>query len=97
MTKEIAAAGLAALNSMVESAEKLQLLLMLIERATSIAVVREFLKSRGIQHSAASWEELRTKRIFPAIDVDASSTRREELLMSEEELAIDHCQYRRQV
>lgn len=68
MTKEIAAAGLAALNSMVESAEKLQLLLMLIERATSIAVVREFLKSRGIQHSAASWEELRTKRIFPAID-----------------------------
>jgi len=28
------------------------------------------------------------KRIFPAIDVDASSTRREELLMSREELAI---------
>jgi len=28
------------------------------------------------------------KRIFPAIDVDASSTRREELLMGKEELAI---------
>jgi transcription termination factor Rho len=32
--------------------------------------------------------ELAEKRIFPAIDVDASSTRREELLMSREELNI---------
>ena len=32
--------------------------------------------------------EFAEKRIFPAIDVDASSTRREELLMSREELAI---------
>ncbi|MFX4273024.1 transcription termination factor Rho [Propionibacteriaceae bacterium Y1685] len=32
--------------------------------------------------------EFADKRIFPAIDVDASSTRREELLMSKEELAI---------
>ena len=32
--------------------------------------------------------EFSEKRIFPAIDVDASSTRREELLMGKEELAI---------
>jgi transcription termination factor Rho len=32
--------------------------------------------------------EFADKRIFPAIDVDASSTRREELLMSREELNI---------
>ena len=32
--------------------------------------------------------EFSEKRIFPAIDVDASSTRREELLMSREELTI---------
>ncbi|HYF58461.1 MAG TPA: transcription termination factor Rho, partial [Burkholderiaceae bacterium] len=32
--------------------------------------------------------EFADKRIFPAIDVDASSTRREELLMSKDELAI---------
>ena len=32
--------------------------------------------------------EFAEKRIFPAIDVDASSTRREELLMSREELHI---------
>jgi hypothetical protein len=68
MTEEIKAAGLAALNSMVERAERLRLLLTLIERATSISVVRDFLKSRDIPHSASSWEELRTKRIVPAID-----------------------------
>ena len=32
--------------------------------------------------------EYAEKRIFPAIDVDASSTRREELLMGREELGI---------
>jgi transcription termination factor Rho len=32
--------------------------------------------------------EFSEKRIFPAIDVDASSTRREELLLSREELAV---------
>jgi transcription termination factor Rho len=32
--------------------------------------------------------EFADKRIFPAIDVDASSTRREEFLMSRDELAI---------
>lgn len=68
MAEGIAAGEMAALNLMVEGAEKLSLLLKLIERATSIAVVREFLKSRNIPHSAASWEELRSKRIVPAID-----------------------------
>ncbi|MGZ8771479.1 MAG: transcription termination factor Rho, partial [Aeromicrobium sp.] len=32
--------------------------------------------------------EFADKRIFPAIDVDASSTRREELLMAKDELAV---------
>ena len=32
--------------------------------------------------------ELSDKRIFPAVDVDASSTRKEELLMTPEELRI---------
>jgi transcription termination factor Rho len=40
-----------------------------------------------------NWElrlrrDLADKRIFPAIDVNASSTRREELLMGKEELAV---------
>lgn len=56
------------MTPLVERAEKLRLLLLLIERATSIAVVRDFLKSRGLQHSAGSWEDLRTKRILPAYD-----------------------------
>jgi len=68
MAEHIAAADLATLNSMLERAEKLRLLLVLIERATSIAVVRDFLKSRNVPHSAASWEELRTKRIVPAVE-----------------------------
>ncbi len=70
MTGEVkaATATLDALTPLVERAEKLRLLLLLIERATSIAVVRDFLKSRGLQHSAGSWEELRTKRVFPAYD-----------------------------
>lgn len=39
------ASALEALTSMVERAEKLKLLLTLIERATSIAVVRDFLRN----------------------------------------------------
>ncbi|MBY4598679.1 hypothetical protein [Ottowia caeni] len=65
---ETAAEGMGVLSSMVEGAQKLSILLELIERATSIAVVRDFLKSRELSHSAGSWEELRTKRILPAID-----------------------------
>ena len=68
MTGQVEAATLDALTPMVQRAEKLSLLLLLIERATSIAVVRDFLKSRGLQHSAGSWEDLRTKRVLPAYD-----------------------------
>lgn len=68
MPEEIAAGDLTALNSMVARAEKLSLLLKLLERATSLAVVRDFLKSRDIAHSATSWDDLRAKRIIPAID-----------------------------
>jgi hypothetical protein len=68
MTRPVEEATLDALAPLVERAEKLRLLLLLIEQATSIAVVRDFLKSRGLEHSAGSWEELRTKRILPAYD-----------------------------
>lgn len=66
MTEQVTAATLDALTPLVERAEKLQLLMSLIERATSLAVVRDFLKSRGLPYSAGSWEDLRTKRILPA-------------------------------
>lgn len=68
MPEQVQAATLDALTPLLERAEKLRLLLLLIERATSIAVVRDFLKSRGLPHSAGSWEDLRTKRILPAYD-----------------------------
>ena len=68
MAYQITTGSLIALNSMLERAELLRVLLVLVERATSIAVVRDFLKSRNLPHSAASWAELQTKRIVPAIE-----------------------------
>lgn len=41
---------------------------MLIERATSLAVVRDFLRARNLKHSATSWDELKSKRIVPAFE-----------------------------
>ena len=39
--------------------------------------------------------ELAERRIFPAIDIISSATRREELLLSEEALAVSHALRRR--
>ena len=39
----------------------------LLPTLTSLGVVSEFLKGRGIHHSAGSWEEMHTKRILPAL------------------------------
>lgn len=68
MTQPVTPATLDALTPMVQRAEMLRLLMELIERATSLSVVRDFLKARNLPHSAGSWEDLRTKRIFPAYD-----------------------------
>ncbi|WP_442776342.1 hypothetical protein [Sphaerotilus montanus] len=59
--------------AMIEHAQKIALLMTQIERATSIGVVRNFLKSRGLKHSASSWEELRTRRIIPALEQESIS------------------------
>jgi hypothetical protein len=47
--------------------EKVRLVTDLISKVTSLAVVSEFLKSKGLRHSAGSWDEMRDKRISPAI------------------------------
>ena len=49
------------------SVEKVQLAMDLLEWATSLAVVSEYLKTKGLPHSAGSWDEMRDKRILPAI------------------------------
>src|SRR5436305_11703935 len=50
-------------------------------------VILEELKSTGNMELKLD-RKLADKRIFPAIDVDASGTRREDILMSPEELQI---------
>jgi hypothetical protein len=49
------------------TSEKVRLATELLSRATSLGVVSEFLKTRGLHHSAGSWDEIREKRIAPAI------------------------------
>lgn len=39
----------------------------LVSQATSLAVVSDFLKSRGLPHSAGSWDEMYERRIQPAL------------------------------
>lgn len=48
--------------------KQIEIVLNLLQGITTINVVSEFLKSRGIHHSASSWVELRTKRIMPAVE-----------------------------
>lgn len=43
------------------------LLVRLLEEATSLTVVSEFLKKRHLTHSAGSWEEMKDKRLAPAL------------------------------
>jgi len=45
--------------------EKLELIVRLLQEMTSIQVVSEFLKSKGLAHSAGSWQDIRDKRIGP--------------------------------
>jgi hypothetical protein len=49
------------------SFEKARLVTELLSRVTSLGVVSEFLKARGLRYSAGSWEEMRDKRVVPAI------------------------------
>src|SRR5438477_2437136 len=49
------------------TSEKVRLATELLSRATSLGVVSEFLKTKGLHHSAGSWDEVREKRIIPAI------------------------------
>ncbi len=73
-----------------------------IEHGGSLTILASALVETGSRMDEVIFEEFKgtgnleirlrreyaDKRIFPAIDVDASSTRREELLMGKEELAI---------
>jgi hypothetical protein len=47
--------------------QKTENILRLLEQVTSLSVVSEFLKSKGLTYSAGSWDDMREKRLLPAI------------------------------
>ncbi|MBA8825178.1 transcription termination factor Rho [Saccharopolyspora lacisalsi] len=75
-----------------------------IENGGSLTIVATALVETGSTMDTVIFEEfkgtgnaelkldrkLADKRLFPAVDVDASSTRKDELLMSSDELAVNH-------
>lgn len=47
--------------------DKTNLIIDLLEQTTKLSVVSEFLKGKGLTHSAGSWDELKEKRLLPSI------------------------------
>lgn len=52
---------------MTKELKKTKLIVDLLSQTTSLLVVSEFLKSKGLPHSAGSWDNVLNKRILPAI------------------------------
>lgn len=48
-----------------------KLIVSLLRQTTSLQVVSEFLKAKGVPHSTGSWDDLYVKRIQPALDSHA--------------------------
>jgi hypothetical protein len=59
--------GLAVESVPQATLEKAALVMQLLPCVTSLSVVSEFLKSKGVPHSAGSWEEMHEKRIVPSL------------------------------
>jgi len=47
--------------------KKTKLIVDILSQTTSLHIISEFLKTKGVSHSAGSWESLLNKRILPAI------------------------------
>ena len=72
--------------------ELVNLIFNLLEDATSISVVSEFLKEKNFHHSAGSWKDLKDKRIVPLLNAgDLSIADLKKLLASVEEFPACHC------
>lgn len=72
-------------NSQIET------VLKLLAEATSLDVVREFLRAKGLHHSAGSWKDMREKRLVPFLnDFQISLDELLELLASAEESGDQH-------
>ncbi|MYM85727.1 hypothetical protein GTP91_00880 [Rugamonas sp. FT82W] len=47
---------------------QIDLVIELLRQTTSLDVVRKFLAARNLKHSAGSWDDLKNKRILPALE-----------------------------
>lgn len=66
-------------------------ILRLLEETTSLGVVTEFLKAKKLTHSASSWDDMKNKRLLPAIASHLVSEQELiELLRSAEECGRQH-------
>lgn len=70
---------------MLVDLERTNALIRLLEQATSLRVVSEFLKSRDLHHSAGSWVQMRDSRLIPAVESGAISNQDLESLVAESE------------
>jgi hypothetical protein len=70
---------------------RIETVLDLLAEATSLDVVREFLRKKGLYHTAGSWKDMREKRLVPYL-ADFAITLEEllELLTSAEECGDQH-------
>jgi hypothetical protein len=53
---------------MRNNTKSVKLIVKLLRQTSSLAIVSEFLKAKGLTHSASSWDEMENKRIIPAIN-----------------------------
>ena len=66
-------------------------ILRLLEQNTSIQIVSDFLKTKGLHHSAGSWGDIKDKRILPCLkDNSLSVDELEALLINTEEFGKQH-------
>lgn len=71
--------------------DRSRVLIALLESATSLSVVSQFLKSRSLHHSAGSWQAMRDVRLLPALsDEKISNKDLEDLLCDAEEFGRQH-------
>lgn len=71
--------------------EKTRRIVSLLNETTSLAVISDFLKAKGLKHSASSWDDMLNKRIIPAVESYAvTNADLVQLLRSAEECGRQH-------
>lgn len=76
---------------MADDIQKTKQIIELLRQTSSLGVVSEFLKSKGLRHSAGSWEDMEGKRLLPAITAnEISNADLISLLRSAEECGKQH-------